>query len=430
MGHVDEHTHTQSSASSLPSSPSIAVPHDSYAALRYRDFRLLALGNFVATLGEQMLNVAVGWELYVRTGSALALGIVGLVQVLPVILLSLPAGHFADRFDRKRIVLITQLLLAVVSLGLTLLSFARGPVPLIYACLLFIGIATAFNTPASTSLVPQIVPSEFFANAATWTSSSWQLSAVVGPALGGFVIALGQSATPVYILDALANLIFICLLLLIHSQQVIFPREATTPRSLLAGLSFVRRTQIILAVITLDLFAVLLGGATTLLPIFALSILHVGATGLGLLRAAPSIGAVLMALTLAHLPPLKKAGRTMLWAVAGFGAATVIFGLSHTFVLSLLTLALLGALDNISVVIRSTLMLTRTPDEMRGRVSAVNGVFVSMSNELGGFESGVAAALLGPVVAVVGGGVGTILVVVLVAFIWPEVRRLGRLTDD
>ena len=202
-----------------------------------------------------------------------------------------------------------------------------------------------------------------------------------------------------------------------------------TAGSLVAGVSFVWRTKIILAAITLDMFAVLLGGATTLLPIFALSVLHVGAAGLGVMRAAPSIGAVVMALTLAHLPPLRRAGRALIWAVAGFGVATVVFGVSRSFALSLAALVALGAMDNISVVIRSTLMLTRTPDAMRGRASAVNSLFIGASNELGGFESGVVAALFGPVVSVVAGGLGVVAVVGVVALIWPEVRRLGRLDD-
>ena len=405
-------------------------PHDPYAALRFRDFRLLGLGQFIAVLGEQMIGVAIGWELYERTRSALALGLVGLVQVIPVILLSLPAGHIADRFDRKRIAIATRLMLALCSAGLALLSATQGSLALIYGCLLLIGAARAFNDPASASLLAQTVPQEVFTNAATWESSTWQLAAVIGPALGGLVIAIQRSATLVYVLNAGAAIICVLLLLAIRGRRAAQPpHEEATLASLAVGVRFVWRSKVLLAAITLDLFAVLLGGATALLPIFARDILQVGPTGLGWLRAAPSIGAVLMAIALVYLPPFRRAGATLLLAVAGFGAATIVFGLSRSFVLSLAMLGLLGALDNISVVIRSTLLLTQTPDTMRGRVSAVNSVFIGASNQLGGFESGLAAALFGPIIAVVGGGIGTILVVAAVGLIWPEMRRLGRLGE-
>ena len=402
--------------------------HDPYRALRFRDFRLLFIGTFIATIGEQMVNVAIGWELYERTGSALALGWVGLVQILPVILLSLPAGHMADRFNRKRIVMVTQVMLSLASVGLTVLSFTHGSLILIYGCLLLIGCGVAFGNPASSTLIPQIVPEGVFANAATWSSSSWQLAAVLGPALGGFVIALSHSATSVYALNAGASLLFVILLVPIATNgQVERAVEVTTTGSLLEGVRFLRKSQVILAAITLDLFAVLLGGATTLLPIYAKDILQVGPTGLGWMRAAPSVGAVCISLSIAHFPPFKKAGRTLLLAVAGFGLATFIFGISTSFWLSLLMLFLLGGLDNISVVIRSTLLLTRTPDAMRGRVAAVNTLFVGASNELGGFESGLAAQLFGPVISVAAGGIGTILVVLVVALVWPQMRRLRQL---
>lgn len=407
----------------------VSARHDPYAALRFRDFRLLALGSFIGTLGEQMLAVAIGWEIYVRTHAALALGIVGLVQVLPVFLLSLPAGHAADRFDRKRIVIVTEVLLCLTSGGLALLSAIDGPVPLIYLCLLFIGVGVAFNSPASSAMIPEVVPTEAFVNAASWSSSAGDLATVIGPALGGILIAIWGSAFSVYVLNAAASLIFVALLVAIHGRAAVRPREAASLRSLLAGLSFLRRTRIILAAITLDLFAVLLGGAVTLLPIFALDILHVGATGLGVMRTAPAIGAVLMALAQTRLPPFRKAGHALLWAVAGFGVATIVFGLSRSFAVSVLALAALGACDNVSVIIRHTLLLTRVPDAMRGRIAAVDNIFVGGSNELGGFESGVVAALIGPVLAVVTGGLGTLVVVGAIALIWPELRGLGRLSD-
>lgn len=431
-----EHT-DQEVAQNNVTSPSGAIPppveiqRDPYQALRYRDFRLLLTGSFIAVLGQQMVNVALGWELYARTHSALALGLVGLVLVIPVILFSLPAGHMADHFNRKTIVIVSQFVLGLGSLGLTVLSITNGALILIYASLLLIGIGAAFNNPASSTLIAQIIPEEAFANAATWSSSSWQLASVVGPALGGFIIGITRSATSVYGFNTLATLLLAVLLLQIRPRpQTILSRKGSTLHSLLEGVRYLRDTRVILAAITLDLFAVLLGGATMLLPIYAQDILHVGPTGLGWLRAAPSIGAVGVALVIAHLPPFKKAGHTLLLAVAGFGAATIVFGLSRSFWLSLAMLFLLGGLDNISVVIRSTLMLTHTPDEMRGRVSSVNGLFIAMSNELGGFESGLAAQIFGPILAVVGGGVGTILVVIAVALLWPEMRRLGSLNRE
>ncbi|PLS80708.1 MAG: MFS transporter [Chloroflexi bacterium] len=410
-----------------PDTPTALAVHDPYAALRFPDFRWLTLGQFISTLGTQMVGVAVGWELYERTNSAFALGFVGLVQVLPVILLSLPAGHAADRYDRRRLVVGSQLLLALCSLGLALISFAQGPLALVYACLFGIGVARAFSSPASSTLLPQTVPPQHYANAATWGSSTWQLAAVMGPTLGGFLIAVSLSAALVYLCDVVACLLFVLALSMVRGRQVARSTEALNLRSLLAGVHFLRQNKILLAAITLDLFAVLLGGATTLLPVFARDILQVGPTGLGWLRAAPSIGALAMAIILAYLPPIKRAGRVLLWAVAGFGVATVVFGLSRSFALSFLMLGLLGAFDNVSVVIRHTLLLVLTPDELRGRISAVNSVFIGASNELGGFESGVAAALLGPITAVAAGGIGTILVVLVVALVWPEMRRLGRL---
>jgi MFS family permease len=406
-----------------------AERHDPYAALRFRDFRLLMAGTFLAIVAEQMLGVAIGWELYERTGSAFALGLVGLVQVAPVVLLALPAGHVADRFDRRRIVVATMATLALCATGLALLSQASGPLAVVYACLLGIGVARAFQSPAISALTAQVVPPEHFSSAATWESGAWQASAITGPALGGYLIAARQSAWEVYAIVAGMLLLVGVLALLMRPRPTARAEEKLTLGSLLAGARFIWNTKIILASISLDMFAVLLGGATALLPIFARDILQVGASGLGWLRAAPAVGAVLAAVGMAYLPPFRRAGRTLLLVVAGFGLATVVFGLSRSFALSLLMLALLGALDNISVVIRSTLLLTRTPDAMRGRVNAVHFVFIGISNELGAFESGVAAALLGTIGAVVAGGIGTVLVVGLVALLWPEVRRLGRLNE-
>jgi MFS family permease len=392
-----------------------------------RDFRLLLTGRFLTSFGGEMLTFAIAWELWLRTRSAFALGMVGLVQVLPVIVLALPAGHFADQHNRRRIILVTQSVFALCSLGLAYLSWMEGPLPLIYACLLVIGISRAFNDPAASTLIPETVPNELFANAATWSSSAWQTAAITGPMAAGLWAGFFDDVTGIYVFDALGILTFVILLSLIHGRQLPLARKAATLDSLKEGLRFMRDTKVILAAITLDMFAVLFGGAVALLPIYATDILHVGAEGLGIMRASSSVGALLMAFALAHLPPFKQAGKTLLLAVTGFGLATIVFGLSKIFWLSVLMLGLLGALDNISVVIRSTLMLTRVPDEMRGRVSAVNSIFIGMSNELGAFESGFLASLVGPILAVAGGGVGTIIVVLVVASVWPEMRNLKSL---
>ena len=394
-----------------------------------RDFRLLMVVAFLGSVGVQMIGVAVGWELYLRTHSALALGLVGLVEVIPVLLLALPAGHIVDRHDRRRVAMASQSVVALSAFGLAAVSFAHGPVLLVYVCLFFVGVARAFQGPVNSALVAQVVASEHFANAATWQSGSWQTASVLGPALGGLLVAVFGGAAWVYALVGCLLLVVVVLIGLLRPRPVARLEGGMTVDSLLAGVRFLWHSNVLLAAITLDMFAVLLGGATALLPIFARDILHVGPWGLGLLRAAPSVGAIVAALIVAHRPPFQHAGRTLLLVVAGFGALTIAFGFSTSFPLSMALLAAMGGLDNVSVVIRSTLVLLRTPDDMRGRVNSVHYVFVGISNELGAFESGVAAALVGAVGAVVLGGVGTIVVVGVVALVWPEVRRLGRLSD-
>jgi len=354
---------------------------------------------------------------------------VGFVQVLPVFLFALVAGHVADQFRPRSIIALAQIFLTVAAIGLAVLSTTAGPLWLVYLCLFIIGAGRAFANPAISSLLPHTVARAAFPNAATWSSSAWQLAVIVGPALGGLVIAWTHRVALVYALKVVSGVIFLLMVICIKAQVPRGAREALSLRSIAAGTNFIRRTKVILAALTLDMFAVLLGGATALLPIFARDILHAGPSGLGWLRAAPSIGAVLVALFLAQRPPFERAGRVLLWAVAGFGAATIIFGLSTSFLLSLAMLVLLGGLDQISVIIRGTLMLVQTPNELRGRVAAVHNVFLGASNELGEFESGVAASVFGPVFAVAAGGVGTIIVVGLIALAWPEVRQLGRLGE-
>ena len=401
--------------------------HDPYAALRFRDFRFLLVGQFLTAFGTQMVSFGIGWELWLRTHSELALGLVGLVQVIPVILLSLPAGNVADSYNRKRIVMIVQVMLATCSLGLALLSWQQGSLFLIYLCLFGIGVARAFYQPAASTLMPTTVPPEHFTSAATWGSTAWQLASIIGPAFAGLLVATLPLVAPLYAFDTAAGIIFLVLLTQIKGRPLALSRKGASLESVKEGLRFIRDTKVILAAITLDMFAVLFGGAVALLPVYATDILKVGADGLGVMRAAPSIGAIIMAIAITRLPPFQHAGRTLLIAVAGFGIATIIFGISTSFILSLAMLATLGALDNISVVIRSTLMLTWTPDEMRGRTSAVNSIFIGASNELGSFESGVTASLFGTIPAVVGGGIGTILVVLAVAKAWPEMRHLKTL---
>ncbi len=401
--------------------------HDPYAPLRHRDYRLLLTGRFIASFANEMLTFAIGWELWLRTQSAFALGMVGLVQVIPVALLSLPAGHVADQYNRRRIVIITELGIALCVIGLAWLSYTEGPLVLIYACLLGIGIARAFNDPASSTLLPETVPPELFSQAATWGSGVWHFASITGPALAGVLVGFFDTVTFIYVYAALSAIIYSVLITFIKGRQLPLAEKSATLDSVREGLRFMRDTKVILAAITLDMFAVLFGGAVALLPIYATDILNVGAQGLGILRAAPSVGALLMAFILAHLPPMKNVGRTLLLAVTGFGVATIVFGLSKNFILSILTLAALGGLDNISVVIRHTLLLTQTPDEMRGRISSVNSIFISVSNELGSFESGFVVALFGPIFAVVSGGIGTIIVVLVIARVFPEMRKLKTL---
>jgi len=401
--------------------------HDPYGPLRLPDYRRFLLANILASAGAEMQVVAVGWELYERTGSALDLGFVGLVMVLPVLFLAVPAGHAADRFPRKSLILASQALMAVASPGLTVLSATRGPVGGIYAALFVAGVAHAVSMPARWSILRQLVPDHLVGNAITWNSSGWQVASVLGPAMGGLIIAWTGGAAWVYGLDLVFSLTVLSLIAGMRPGEVVRLDGPTTVGSLLAGFQFVGSNRLILATITLDLFAVFLGGAVALLPIFAKDILQIGPQGLGWLRAAPSIGAAVMALTLAHRPPLRRAGPALLWAVGGFGLATVGFGLSKSPLVSFALLFLTGAFDNISVVVRSSLIQFLTPEAMRGRVAAVNSIFIGSSNELGGFESGTTASLVGPVASVVLGGLGTILSVALVALKWPEVARLGRL---
>ena len=406
-----------------------AAPHDPYRALRESGFRRYLTGNLVGTIGFQMQGVAVGWELYERTHSAFALGIVGLVQVVPIILLFLPVGHLVDRYDRRTVLMAALAGLALAAAGLALVSVSRAPVPLFYACLFLSGTARALLGPAKSALLPEIVRLDAFQSAVAWNSGGWQMAEVIGPAIGGALLAATRSPALVYLTHVALALVFVTLVAGVRTTGARRPVVAATLDSLLDGARYVLRTRILIAAITLDLFAVLFGGAVALLPVYAKDILRVGPAGLGGLLAAQAIGAVTTTLVLAHLPPLQRAGPALLRAVALFGVATIGFGLSRVYALSLLTLAVAGAADSVSVVVRMTLAQLGTPNELRGRVSAVNSLFIGTSNQLGEFESGAVAGLFGPVFSVVAGGIGTLVVVALVALKWPEVGRLRRLEE-
>lgn len=410
---------------------------DPYAVLRNRDLRLYFIARLVAIIGQQMFATALGWEIYDRTSSAWMLGLVGLTQVVPMILCTLPAGHLADVHNRKRIIVTMTLIVAAANLGLSVISAVRAPVLLIYLCLVVTGTARTFLGAASASFLPQLVSRKEFSRAVTWNATIFQGSSIIGPVLGGKLVHLTNHAAPVYALNTLAALTCALLIARLRIHHVPGAAEKMSLRVLLTGFRFVFTNRIILGIISLDLFAVLLGGATALLPVYAREVLHVGADGLGLLQGALPTGAIVCAFVLAHRPPLQRAGRSLLLAVTTFGLATVGFGLSHWFWLSFGLLFVCGAADNVSVVVRHTLVQLLTPDEKRGRVSAVNNLFIGTSNELGEFESGTVAQWFGPtlgnsiafgaMVSVVSGGIGTVLVVLGVAWLWPEIRRYGRL---
>lgn len=402
-----------------------------YAVFRFPDFRFLLAGRLLAAFGGQMLTFAVTWDVWIRTKNAFMLGLVGLAEVVPILLFALPAGVLADRRDRRTILLTAQTGAAFAAFALAALSLWHGPVWAIYICLVGLGLARAFSDPASSAYVPLVVPQEHFTTAATWNSSTFQIAVITGPALAGILVGVfGGGVTEVYGIGAVFLASQVALVALIKARPVIRMVETRAWQSLTEGLKFLWSNKVIFSAITLDMFAVLLGGAVALLPIFATEILRVGPWGLGLLRSAPSVGALLMAFTVTHLPPFRRAGVTLLWCVAAFGVLTIAFGLSTWFPLSLAVLFCLGAVDNVSVVIRQTLMLTQVPDEMRGRTSAVNTVFISSSNELGDFESGVVAGLIGPVAAVIVGGIGTLVVVFGVWKLFPQLVGLKGLHKE
>ncbi len=402
-------------------------PLDPYAPFRVPAYRAYIVGSVLALIGSRVQTVAIAWEVYERTESAMGLAMVGGVQAIPMMGLALPAGWLADRFSRKWLIIGCLLCTAATSLLLAVQSTLEAPVGWMYAVLFLDATFLAIARPARQAILPALVPKAIFPRAVAWRSSIFQLASIIGPGVGGFIVA--WSVPMAYVISACTELVFAGLFVRIALTQI--PSQAGRPTlaSMLGGLRFMWHNRIVLVVTSLDLFAVLLGGATYLLPMFAKDILHVGPLGYGFLNAAPAAGALVMALILAYAPPMKRAGRNLLLAVLGFGAATIVFGLSENFLLSLAMLFATGLCDNVSVVIRHSLVQLLTPDEMRGRVSAVNGVFIGASNELGGLESGVVAQFFGPVFSVVSGGVGCVIVVAAAAWASPSLRRLGNLAD-
>ncbi len=402
---------------------------DGWAAFRSRDFALFCVARFISATAFMMQTVAVGWLIYDLTGSALALGLTGLVAFLPVVGLALFAGHIADRYDRRAILVICYVVITASGAGLfATVASGAPPVWLIYVFVFLFGATRAFVMPTGQALLPALVPVQHFPNAVAWTSSAWQVATVVGPALGGLLYAFGNSV--VFAVAAICYAVTLFLYTQIRTRSAARPREPMRWASLLAGVRFIRSQPVIFGAISLDLFAVLLGGATALLPIFARDILAVGPTGLGLLRSMPAVGAVAMALWLARRPVRRRAGRTMFFAVGAFGLATIGFGLSRSMPLSLACLFVLGAADMISVLIRQTVVQIDTPDAMRGRVAAVNALFIGASNELGEFESGTVAAAAGTVASVVIGGGGSILVAVLWRRLFPPLWHRDQLVGE
>ncbi len=383
---------------------------------------------FVSTLASEMQAVAVAWQVYGITGRPLDLGLVGLAQFLPGIFLFLLAGHTADRLPRRRILMGCYAGFAVCSL--LLLTFTLHGVKSvypIYAALLWNGVVRSFNGPAAQAFLPLLVPEEHFPNAVAWGSSVFQFAMVLGPMAGGFMYGVSGSPVPVYLTAVVAYGGALALMAMVRVQGPERPRGTASLSAVLEGLRFIWRNKLMLGAISLDLFAVLLGGAVALLPVYASEILKVGAYGLGILRAAPGAGAVIMAIVVAHWPMRRHAGAIMLWCVAGFGIFTIVFGLSHSMPVALTALLLVGACDMVSVIVRHTIVQLWTPDAMRGRVSAVNMVFIGASNEVGQFESGITAQWLGTVPAVIAGGVGTIVIVALWAALFPALRQVDQL---
>jgi MFS family permease len=398
------------------------------AAFTHPGFVLFQVARFLIVSAVEMQAVAVGWQVYEITKRPLDLGYVGLAQFLPGILLFPVSGHASDRFERSKVLSVCYAGYAVC-FALLLWLTERGVPSMraIYVVLVLIGIVRSFNATASRSILPQLVPQKHFPNAVAWNASIFQAATILGPSFGGIVYAAFHGPSAVYLIAMITGIGATISSFRIKPEVKARPREPITMKTVFAGLHYIWNKKLILGAISLDLFAVLLGGAVALLPVYAREILHTGPWGLGLLRTAPGVGAAVMAVLLAHRPLRGKSGTTLLWAVAGFGVFTIVFGISRSLILSLVALFLLGASDMISVIIRATLTQLATPDQMRGRVTAVDMIFIGTSNEFGQFESGITAQWLGTVPAVILGGVGTLVVIALWAWWFPELRHAGDL---
>jgi MFS family permease len=399
-------------------------------AFRYPNFRLFMSARFLSIVSSEMISVAVGWQIYGLTHRPLDLGLVGLAQFAPGVALFLIAGHTADRYRRQSILRTCYAAFAVCSAILLALAL-RGISTAwpIYAVLLANGAVRAFNGPTGQAFLPQLVKPEHFPNAVTWSASFFQTATILGPMAGGLIYGFAGSPAPVFACATVAYCIAVALVSAIRPDVATRKSSEEPVGMILDGLRYIWRSKLILGCMSLDLFAVLLGGAVALLPVFSSDILHTGAWGLGVLRAAPGVGAVGVAILLAHHPLRKKAGLSMLYCVCAFGVFTIVFGLSHSLALSLIALALTGAFDMVSVIVRSTLVQLKTPDEMRGRVSAVNMLFIGASNEVGQFESGLTAQWFGAVPAVILGGAGTIAVVLAWGWLFPSLRKVDQLEE-
>src|SRR4030088_2532550 len=410
--------------------PAPADPRAGRAAFSHPAFVLFQIARFLMVAAVEMQAVAVGWQVYEITKRPLDLGFVGLAQFLPAILLFPISGHASDHFERRHVLSACYAGYAVCfALLLALAQRGMHSVTAIYVVLIVLGTVRSFNGTASRAILPQLVPEEHFPNAVAWNASIFQAATILGPSFGGILYAISRGPSAVYAIALITAVGATISTFRITPSEQARPREPMSLKTVFAGLHFIRRQKLILGAISLDLFAVLLGGAVALLPVYAREILHTGPWGLGLLRTAPGVGAAIMAVLLAHRPLRGRSGVILLWSVASFGVFTILFGISRSLILSLIALLFLGASDMVSVIIRATLTQLATPDEMRGRVTAVDMIFIGASNEFGQFESGLTAQWFGTVPAVVLGGIGTLMVIGLWAWLFPALRQAGDLTS-
>jgi MFS family permease len=415
----------------LPIVDSVDARSAGRVAFTYPAFVLYEVARFFTVVAMEMMSVAVGWQIFDITHSKFDLGYVGLAQFLPAVLLFLVSGHAADRFNRKKLLMLCFTGFGVCAALLLLASLRQmHSIAPIYAVLVVVGVVRSLNGPVSRALLPHLVADEHFQNAVAWHSNIFQVGTILGPCVGGLIYAIFRGPSAVYATALGCYVIAVVCTAQIHFKAMARDREPISLQTVLAGVAFMWKQKVVLGSISLDLFAVLLGGATALLPVYAMDILHTGPWGLGLLRSAPAVGAGAMAILLAYRPLRRRVGATMLWCVAAFGVFTILFGISRSLLLSMLALALAGAADMVSVVIRVTLVQVATPDKMRGRVNAVDMIFIGASNELGAFESGMTAGWLGTVPAVVLGGIGTLVVTALWARWFPALRRADTLTAN